>query len=106
MPFYIISASIQDDNISLCQSCFDEYYHICENCGRIIHSNSTNWRDDYPYCDSKYDDFSDKIEEYSYKPEPRFYGEGKRFFGVELEIDCGGKDDDNARFVKEKCIVK
>lgn len=96
-----ISASIQDDDISLCQSCYDEYYHTCENCGRIIHSNSTNWRGDYPYCDSCYDDFSDEIEEYSYKPEPIFYGKGKRFFGVELEIDCGGKDDDNARILKQ-----
>lgn len=96
-----ISASIQDDDISLCQSCYDEYYHTCENCGRIIHSNSTNWRGDYPYCDSCYDDFSDEIEEYSYKPEPIFYGNGKRFFGVELEIDNGGKDDDNARILKQ-----
>ena len=77
-----ISASVQDDDISLCQSCYDEYYHTCENCGRIIHSNSTNWRGDYPYCDSCYDDFSDEIEEYNYKPEPIFYGEGKRFFDV------------------------
>ena len=96
-----ISASIQDDDISLCQSCYDEYYHTCENCGRIIHSNSTNWRGDYPYCDSCYDNFSDEIEDYSYKPEPIFYGDGTRFFGIELEIDYGGKDDDNARILKE-----
>ncbi len=34
---------------------------------------------------------------YSYKPTPIFYGRGKRFLGVELEIDRGGKDTYNAQ---------
>lgn len=97
----LIDDSIQDDDTTLCQSCFSDFYHRCESCNRIIHDDYVNWRGDYPYCDSCYDDFSDEIEEYSYKPEPIFYGEGKRFFGVELEIDCGGKDDDNARILKQ-----
>ena len=33
---------------------------------------------------------------YYFKPTPIFYGEGKRFFGVELEIDGAGEDNDNA----------
>jgi hypothetical protein len=36
------------------------------------------------------------IHEYNYKPEPIFYGDSKRYFGVELEIDEGGKNSDNA----------
>ena len=36
------------------------------------------------------------IHEYSYKPEPIFYGDGNRYFGIELEIDGAGKDDDYA----------
>ena len=36
------------------------------------------------------------IQDYYYKPLPLFYGKGKRYFGVELEIDCGGEDDGNA----------
>ena len=36
------------------------------------------------------------IHEYSYKPNPIFYGEGNRYFGIELEIDEAGKDDDYA----------
>ncbi len=36
------------------------------------------------------------FNDYSYKPDPIFRGNGKRYFGVELEIDNGGKDDDNA----------
>ena len=34
---------------------------------------------------------------YSYKPTPIFYGRGERFLGVELEIDRGGRDTDNAQ---------
>ncbi len=93
--------AVQDDDITLCQGCYNDFYHRCECCNRIIHDDYVNWRDDYPYCDRCYDDMSTEIEEYNYKPEPIFYGEGKRFFGVELEIDCGGKDDDNARVLKE-----
>lgn len=39
------------------------------------------------------------IHDYSYKPDPEFKGEGKRYFGVELEVDYGGKDNDNAKEV-------
>ena len=42
----------------------------------------------------------DEIEDYSYKPTPIFYGDGKRYFGVELEVDDGGKDNDNAYRLK------
>ena len=37
------------------------------------------------------------IHDYYYKPAPIFYGNGPRFFGVELEIDGAGEDSDNAR---------
>lgn len=36
------------------------------------------------------------IHDYYYKPEPIFYGNGKRYFGVELEIDDGGESQSNA----------
>ena len=29
-------------------------------------------------------------------PNPIFYGSGSRYFGVELEINCAGKDSENA----------
>ena len=97
----IIDDSVQDDDTTLCQSCYEDYYHRCECCNRIIHDDYVNWNGDSPYCDRCYDNLSTEIEEYSYKPEPIFYGDGIRFFGVELEIDYGGKDDDNARILKE-----
>lgn len=41
------------------------------------------------------------IEDYYYKPEPLFRGDGSRYFGVELEIDEAGEDSDNARRLME-----
>lgn len=93
---------ITDDHIWLCQDCFRDYYHRCESCDRIVHENNTNWHIDLPYCDHCYDeiDLDDEIEDYSYKPTPLFRGEGNRYFGVELEIDEGGKDNDYAYRLK------
>ena len=95
------SDSVQDDDTALCQSCFDDYYRRCECCGRIIHDNNVNWHCDMPYCNNCFDEIDNEIEEYNYKPEPIFYGEGKRYLGVELEVDEGGKSDDNAETLKE-----
>lgn len=88
------------DSVPLCSDCYDDYYTTCEDCGRIIHRDCACYVDDYddsPYCESCFENHnSGAIHDYSYKPEPIFYGDGYRFFGVELEIDYGGKDSDNA----------
>ena len=89
--------SVQDNNICLCENCYQDYYHRCDCCGRIIHDDDINWHNDYPYCDNCYDGFDDEIEEYSYKPEAIFYGDSYIYFGVELEVDKGEKDGENAR---------
>jgi len=55
--------------------------------------------DGYAYCSDCYHEEVDKnrsIHDYSYKPEPIFYGDSMRYFDVELEIDGAGKDSDNA----------
>lgn len=84
--------------IALCQDCYDDHYTTCERCESIIHRDNANYIGDYAYCDDCYDRIKDhSIHDYSYKPDPIFYGSGKRFFGVELEIDDGGRDDDNAQ---------
>ena len=96
--------SVQDDDTCLCQECFDDHYYRCDCCSRIVRSHNIYWRNDIPYCEHCYDDFDDEIEEYSYKPEPIFYpslSSGKRYLGVELEVDNGGKDDENAESIKE-----
>ena len=89
-----------DGRTVVCSCCFDNHYRRCESCGRIIHDDDACWRNDYAYCASCYDELDTEIEEYSFKPEPVFYGDGTRFFGVELEVDAGGKDEDNARRIK------
>ncbi len=95
-----INDSVADDNMTLCQSCYDSHYRRCEGCGRLVHDNDVCWNGDYPYCASCYEDLDTEIEEYGYKPTAIFYGDGNRYFGVELEIDSGGKDEDNARRIK------
>ena len=87
------------DSMPLCNSCYDDYYTTCECYGRIIHRDYANYDDDddYAYCDRCYEERQNSsIHEYNYKPDPIFYGDSKRYFGVELEIDEGGKSSDNA----------
>ena len=98
--------SICDDRTTLCSCCFDDHYRRCEGCGRILHDDDVLWHHDLPYCASCYDRLDTEIEEYGYKPEPIFYGEGSRYFGVELEIDGAGKDDDSAARIKRQTNIR
>lgn len=91
------------EDVPLCSDCFDEHYYHCSDCGRLIRLEDAYFDEDdgfnnYPYCDDCYDQRHrhKSIYEYSYKPEPVFLGKGDRFFGVELEIDRGGKLSENA----------
>lgn len=89
-----------NDSTPLCQRCFDNHYTTCERCGCVISNDNAYYDDDedYPYCQSCYERCSiGTIHDYSYKPHPILYGEGPRYFGVELEIDGAGKDGNNAR---------
>lgn len=106
-----------DENTPLCRSCYEEDYTICQECGRVIRRDEANYPegceddDDEAYCDSCFDHQS--IHDYSYKPDPIFYGDGERFFGVELEIDSAGEYKGNADVIleignsaKEKIYIK
>ena len=92
-----------DSNISLCSSCYDDEYTRCERCNRLIHNDDSYEYGDYYYCHECYDEVCDDdvINDYSYKPDPIFYGNSDRYFGVELEIDIGGKDNNNAEKILE-----
>ena len=92
-----------DSNIILCRTCCDEHYMTCERCGRLIHSDDAYYDsdcDDIAYCHSCYSsrrrEREVSIHDYFYKPEPLFYGEGYRYFGVELEVDEAGECDSSA----------
>ena len=106
---FLYEKNYGDDDTMLCRSCFNEEYHRCNCCGRIIHDDDTYWASDYPYCSNCYEEDDsdedreyDNIHEYSYKPAPIFRrctnedAKRIRYYGVELEIDEGGKDDENA----------
>ncbi len=96
-----------DDNAGsdihpLCDRCYDEHYTTCERCGTLLRYSSACYAPDdedeeYPYCDScSYLLSHGTIHDYYYKPEPKFYGTGPRYFGVELEIDGAGENHDRA----------
>lgn len=95
-----------NDSIPLCERCYDHHYTRCERCDCLLHNNEVYYDDDYPYCHDCYHDDSGSIHDYSYKPETIFFGEDDRYFGVELEIDVGGKNFDNAERILGTANVK
>ena len=91
--------SYGDEYTTLCHHCYENYYTRCSCCDALIHEDDAYHLDGYDYCSECYHDEVDKnrsIHDYGFKPEPIFYGDSKRYFGVELEIDGAGKDGDNA----------
>lgn len=84
-----------NEDTPLCQSCYDIAYTSCENCGCLLHMDSAYYTEDDsdPLCYSCYEEArrAGGIREYYYKPEPLFYGDAPRYFGVELEVDDGGE---------------
>ena len=97
----LASHEITDDHISICENCYEVRYHRCERCNCLVHDSDVFWEHDDCYCRSCYEEITDScIKDYYYKPSPIFYKlpeESRvRYYGVELEIDCGGRDDDNA----------
>lgn len=93
-------ADAGNEEIHLCQSCFDRYYTACANCNRIILEEDAYYDGDDEYEAYCYDchcrSRSGTIHDYCFKPEPIFYGEDTRYFGVELEIDEGGESGKHA----------
>lgn len=94
-------ADAGDEHINLCQSCYDRYYTSCEHCNRVIPESEAYYEDDddETMCYDCYCSHRDHhvINDYYFKPEPIFYGDGSRYFGVELEIDEGGESDSCAK---------
>ncbi len=77
---------------------------ICDHCGRLVCRDEVyHDEDDDLLCpDCYHQRWLDRtIQDYCYKPEPIFYGEGPRYFGVELEIDGGGEDSYHAQELME-----
>ena len=92
------------ESFPLCEDCYDRHYTYCSHCNRIIRLDDAYYEDedsDEPYCYECYARYAhvNGIHDYYYKPDPIFYGEGPRYFGVELEIDGAGERDDYAKKV-------
>lgn len=89
----------------LCPECFEEYYTTCDECGAIIPLGEAYYDDDeaQELCWTCYSrrQRGKGIQDYYYKPEPLFYGEGNRFLGVELEVDLGGEVNSKAHRLLE-----
>lgn len=89
----------ENDDFPICPECYDRDYTRCVRCGRII-STDHCWYpldNDDPYCADCCSVIENSpIHDYYFKPYPIFYGEGPRYFGVELEIDDGGECDSSA----------
>lgn len=93
-----------DDDTPLCRECREQYYVVCENCGRLIEESHVYYHEsDEALCSDCYQKKQEQsiIHDYYYKPEPIFYGEDSRYFGVELEIDEGGESSANAGKIVE-----
>ena len=92
-------------NIPLCERCYTAFYTTCSRCGRVLNQSDVYYGDNdddddeavYCYDCSVHRHAEQPINDYYYKPDPIFYGDGQRFFGVELEIDNAGESESNAR---------
>lgn len=92
-----------DSDTVLCRDCYDGLYTRCHRCGTLLRRatacyGASDYLREHPYCDPCFARLppAGLIHPYSYKPVPIFYGDGPRYFGVELEIDCGGESPANA----------
>ncbi len=90
-----------DDDHCLCRNCYENHYTRCDSCDCVILVNDSYEHGEDCLCYDCYSQRDSAIHDYNYKPEPIFYGRGYRYFGVELEIDIGGKDSDNAQSILE-----
>lgn len=92
----------RNDHTPLCERCYEYHYTHCDRCGCLLSNDDVYYIDENSDNDSLcygcYENAARhaRIHSYSYKPEPIFHGEGTRYFGIELEIDDAGKDEDNA----------
>jgi len=68
---------VTDRSIYVCEGCV-ENYEWCDNCDELN-------RDMCERCD---DNAGRTIHDYSYRPDPIFHGEGRLFFGIEIETEA------------------
>ena len=94
-----------DGNTVICNRCWSDHYTTCDDCGALIPNDEAYWDGDGDdrYCrECYYKRRRVAIKSYNYKPDPIFYGsDSDLYLGVELEIDHGGEDNENATQILE-----
>lgn len=108
---------LDEAGLQICYNCSDNWRH-CESCGTLVREDDGHWDDDDAFlCDSCWSRReSEAIHNYYYKPDPIFgYRRNEDAataltFGLELEVDGGGEDNDKASKVLEaadgRCYCK
>lgn len=97
-------------NEDVCNNCLNEHFSECSCCHEIIPNDDLHYwsgTDEWlcAECCEEYEREEEEnnryILDYSSKnPEGlHFHGEGSRYFGIELEIDGGGEEDENAEIL-------
>lgn len=82
----------------ICSNCYYNSYVTCDECGIAVLNDEYYYGEDTEcyYCERCWDNRPRRvINNYSYKPEPIFYGNGKWHTGTELEIENKGCKDNN-----------
>jgi hypothetical protein len=78
------------NNDRYCDTCYREYVYHCDDC------DIAYWHNDDHDCD----DVGNLVHEYSYRPRPHFFGEGKYHFGFELEVESNNNSrKEGARYL-------
>lgn len=93
--------AIEHESEFYCCNCFDIHFVYCTECDAMIRSSDAFYYEDETYCENCYNKIDEYIKCYDYKPVPIFFGEDEKYMGVELEIDEGGEDIENARRIIE-----
>jgi hypothetical protein len=69
--------------------------YTCEHCDEL------RWQDDDHECDSSDDDVNGVIHNFNYKPYPQFFGVGKYYLGLELEVESSNDKYDDAQWAQD-----
>lgn len=92
------SSNAGNEHTPICQNCREEQNTDCPHCGSLVSIGLSRYPAEggygNPHCRGCFERYDQRnyIHNYNHKPTPIFYGEGRRWFGVELEIDDAGQD--------------
>jgi len=93
--FYMVN----DVGSHYCSNCCSDNYNFCDNCDEYYQDVCDNGCDDSDG-ESRPDIYG--IYDYSYKPEPQFYGSSDYHFGIELEMEIRGDVKSASTYINQQ----